>query len=299
MTAEDHGARLGTWLELVRRSRIHKDLKFACLVFASYASSDGAGIMCSRARLSVDLDVDLRTAERRLKWMRDSGLIEMTARGNRRRGLADTYRLTLVPDLSEKVLEAPDPEAYRKLIGQVSDANRRTNDRKYKRKKEREQADSTDTTSDGRTPVDNSSQAEGQPDPSTDTTSDGWTPFQPTESEFSTDRPNSLTCEDSTATSHVRTLHGQDNLPCGADTGRSPSYRPHAREAPTNPTHNGKMDDETARLVRAASQALHAALGEEGSARATQAIYDELGTDIGASRAVIEAAQRFTQRRTG
>jgi hypothetical protein len=301
--------RLGTWLELVRRARIHKDLKFACLTFASYADADGTGITCSRFRLAADLDVEVRTAERRLKWMRDAGLIEMTQRGNRRRGRADEYRLTAVPEITAKYLEAPDPAAYRKYIGELAEANRTASRRKYRRKVERDAEsesggevpptnDSTDSTSDGWTPVDNSSGWDLTATGSTDSTSDGWTAFQPTESANSTDNRNSLTCEDVAATSHEYTLHGQIDLPCGADTAKSPSYRPHAREAASTPIQPTRMNrDDAARYTKAA-EAL-ATLADFGLAirdqiRTERAQRGE--TDVDEREVVIEAADRFTRR---
>lgn len=291
--AEDHGARLGTWVELVRRARIHKDLKYAALIFATYAASDGEGIHCSQARFAVDLDVDLRTARRRLKWLRDVGLVEMTKRGNRRRGLADEYRLTAVPDLTEKHLDAPDPEAYRELIGQVAEAERRHSSQEYRRRKA---ASSPDSTSDRRSPVDNSAPRPEEPETSPDSTSDRRSGFHRTDREFSPDKPNSLTCEDEAHTSHDYTLHGQDNLPCGADTGRSTSYRPHAREAQTTPIHRTGMDPETAAKYRAAADALMTLADFGLGIRAT--IREQLGHDAPEHEVVIRAAERFT-RRTG
>ena len=291
--AEDHGARLGTWLELVRRARIHKDLKYAALIFASYASSDGGRIHCSQARFAVDLDVDLRTARRRLKWLRDVGLVEMTKRGNRRRGLADEYRLTAVPDHTEKHLDAPNPDEYRKLIGQVAEAERRHSSQEYRRRKA---AISPDSTSDRRTPVDNSAETPDSLKVSPDSTSDRRSEFHRTDREFSPDKPNSLTCEDEAHTSPDYTLHGQDNLPCGADTGRSTSYRPHAREAPTTPIRSGQMDPDTAARYRKAADALMT-LADFGLGIRDQ-IRNELGADAPEHQVVIEAAQRFA-RRTG
>lgn len=88
--------------------------KLAALIMSSYADNDGTDIHCGVALLAADMDASYRTAQRHLAWLRDVGLIELVKRGNRRRNLADEYRLILGPDVMEHV-EVPDPTQYREL----------------------------------------------------------------------------------------------------------------------------------------------------------------------------------------
>lgn len=296
--ADDHGMRLGAWLPLVRGARIPLELKAAALIFASYANADGTSVICSTARLAVDLDTDLRTAARRLKWMRDVGLIEMTKRGNRRRGHADEYRLTAIPEVTNKHLETPDPAAYKKLIGQVAEKNRRSSADRQRAKRARDKDSSTDTDVDRRNdapgPVDNLDRAES----STDSSGVRNTPVLRTELSRSTDTPNSLTCDLVSTPPMTSTLHGQIDLPCGADTAKSPSYRPHAHEAATNPIQPTRMNPDDAARYTKAAEAL-ATLADFGLAirdqiRAERAQRGE--TDVDEREVVIEAADRFTRR---
>lgn len=121
--AEDRGAKQGAWMEMIRRSRIGRDRKAAMLVIGSYAGADGTGVFPGVARLAVDCEVSYRTAGRYLKWARDVGLIELVKKGNRRRRLADEYRLIIGPDLRDRVT-IPHPGVYRKLIEDIAAANR-------------------------------------------------------------------------------------------------------------------------------------------------------------------------------
>ncbi|MEV5411028.1 helix-turn-helix domain-containing protein [Thermopolyspora sp. NPDC052614] len=193
MDAEYGGISLGAWMELVRRARIEKERKLACLAFGSYANADGTGIFCGTARLAADCDVSYRTASRYLAWMREVGLVELVKRGNRRRKQADTYRLILGPQLSACV-DLPNPDEYRKIVGDIAEANRA--DSKRRQRASREQAgSSTDTDDDRRSGSDprdvlrtsDDRRTEGRDDGSTDTQVSPETRFYGHESPFSTD----------------------------------------------------------------------------------------------------------------
>lgn len=123
VTGDDRGISVGAWMDLVRRARVSKELKLAMLVFGSYADADGTNIFCGIARLAVDCDVSHKTASRYLSWMREVGFVELVARGNRRRGLSDRYRLILDPALQGRI-DLPDPDQYKKLIGEIAGAKR-------------------------------------------------------------------------------------------------------------------------------------------------------------------------------
>ncbi|WP_146607413.1 hypothetical protein [Spongiactinospora gelatinilytica] len=149
----------GAWTEAVRRARVGTELKLALLVVGSYANADGTGIYCGVARLAADCEVSYRTAGRYLAWMRRNGFLTLVQRGNRRRGKADVYRLTLATDVADRI-SLPDPDEYRALVGGISAANRADSAARQRRAAP---AGSTDTTGDRRTP---------EPPVSTDTDDD-------------------------------------------------------------------------------------------------------------------------------
>ena len=62
--------------------------------------TDGQSVRPGLSRLAAHACVAEETAGRALGQIRDWGLIWRTERGNRRRRLADVYRLTLPMDLS-------------------------------------------------------------------------------------------------------------------------------------------------------------------------------------------------------
>lgn len=93
------------------------------LVVGSYADLDGTRVHPGRARLAADCEVTIRTAQRYLAWARGNGLITLVAPGNRRRGEADEYRLTLPADLMTRLI-LPTPQEYRQLIAKLLDEER-------------------------------------------------------------------------------------------------------------------------------------------------------------------------------
>jgi DNA-binding transcriptional ArsR family regulator len=129
---DDIGATVGHWNELVRRARLGGELKKAALVFSSYANADGTRVFCGVARLAVDCECSHRTAQRHLDKLRKVGLVELVRRGNRRRGLADEYRLILGSSLLDHV-EIPSPAEYERLIDDVRQANKAKSERNYRR----------------------------------------------------------------------------------------------------------------------------------------------------------------------
>jgi hypothetical protein len=124
------------WVGLVRRARlgssqIGHDRKLALLIFGSYADTSekhgrapGEGIHCGTSRLATDLEVGLSTAQRHLAWMRSTGMIELTGKGNSRRGLADEYRMILPTPEQADALGIVDPTAYKEMVGAVIRANK-------------------------------------------------------------------------------------------------------------------------------------------------------------------------------
>lgn len=158
---QDHGARTGSWTELVRRARLQPDLKLAALTLASYANAHGRGIVCSVSRLAVDCDVSYGTARGYFAALRKCGLIEVTKRGNRRRKQTDEYRLTIAEDLLARV-DLPNGEQYKRLIGERTAAeNKGTAERaRQYRARKKAAANNADTEADSQrySAVDNSSE---------------------------------------------------------------------------------------------------------------------------------------------
>ncbi|GIH51641.1 hypothetical protein SAMN05421833_12953 [Microbispora rosea] len=151
-TLDEYGIPQGEWMGLVRRARIGRERKLAMLTVGSYANADGTGIYCGVARLAVDCEVSYRTAGRYFAWARNVGLVALVRHGNRRRGKADEYRLTASPELLHH-LDIPDPDVYRKLVGDVAAANRADSNKRQRQLAGRDRADATaaDTKDDRRT----------------------------------------------------------------------------------------------------------------------------------------------------
>lgn len=198
-TADDRGVTQGAWMDMVRRSRISREIKLAMLAFGSYANADGTGIYCGVARLAADCGISYRTAGRYLSWGRRVGLVELVKRGNRRRRQADEYRLIVGSDLLQRVT-IPDPDDYRALVGEIASANRTDSKQRQRRRAELAKGGSTDTDDDRRTEDGNAGDLRTQggrrnhaPEaPSTDTLTSVGTCFYGHEAPGSTDIPGVL-----------------------------------------------------------------------------------------------------------
>lgn len=89
------------WIRIVRRLRLTSKDKYLALMLATYADEDGTRIFPGVKRLAAVMCVGEATVKRQLTTLRDLGLIERTKQGNRHAGLADTYRLTIPPNLMD------------------------------------------------------------------------------------------------------------------------------------------------------------------------------------------------------
>lgn len=75
--------------------------KLVALALWDETRADGTRAFPGNRRLSARLDITERAAQACLERLREAGWIERTDRpGNRRRRLADVYRLTIPPTLS-------------------------------------------------------------------------------------------------------------------------------------------------------------------------------------------------------
>lgn len=139
----DQGGTVGSWNELIRRARIGRDRKLFCFTFSSYGNKDGRRIFCGVARLAVDCEMGYSTARRYLAWLRKVGLCELVKKGNRRRHLADEYRLLFGPEILEH-LDVPDPDVYREMIEALSAENRAGSAKREARRRVPRSADSVE-----------------------------------------------------------------------------------------------------------------------------------------------------------
>lgn len=108
MTADDPGASVNAWVNVVRRARLHETTKLIALLLASYASPDGTNIFPGVARLAVQSGHGYRTVQRHLAHLRTAGLIEPLPRRNTPRHFSTGYRLILAADLLDRI-DVPTP----------------------------------------------------------------------------------------------------------------------------------------------------------------------------------------------
>lgn len=99
-----HPARRFEWERVVRRATMPPGVKFLAFMMASYGDADGTRIHPSNARLANVIEKTERTVERGMAWLQSAGFIVVTRHGNRRAGLANEYRLTLPPDVLDRLV---------------------------------------------------------------------------------------------------------------------------------------------------------------------------------------------------
>lgn len=104
----DIGADVNTWINVVRRSRLHATTKLIALLLASYASPDGTSVYPGVARLAIQSRKSYRTVQAELRRLRAIGLVEKLPRSGLPRSFAVPYRLILGPDVLEKA-DVPTP----------------------------------------------------------------------------------------------------------------------------------------------------------------------------------------------
>lgn len=105
---DDIGADVNTWINVLRRSRLHATTKLIAFIMASYASPDGTNIYPGTARIAIQARCSYRTVQVELQRLRAAGLIQAMPRLGMRRSWSTRYRLILGPDLLEKV-DVPSP----------------------------------------------------------------------------------------------------------------------------------------------------------------------------------------------
>ncbi|WP_378735368.1 helix-turn-helix domain-containing protein [Nocardia brasiliensis] len=99
------------WERIARRVQMHSTTKYLALMMATYADADGSRIRPGVERLALVMCVSEKTVKRAFADLRALGLIERTKQGNRHRGLADEYRLTVPSTLLDEALLDPDETA--------------------------------------------------------------------------------------------------------------------------------------------------------------------------------------------
>ena len=93
---------LRQWTDVVKRARLGRTVTLVALTLATYADSDGTRVFPGNARLAVDCELTYNVVQAAMATLRRAGLIELVKRAGRR-GTANEYRLTLHPDLLERV----------------------------------------------------------------------------------------------------------------------------------------------------------------------------------------------------
>jgi DNA-binding transcriptional ArsR family regulator len=87
----------------VRRCRIGRDLKAVAYSLAQYGDKHGQNIRPGVPRLAAVCEMGESTLRRRLKQLREMGLVEVLSHGGGPNGDAARYRLTVPTDLLERV----------------------------------------------------------------------------------------------------------------------------------------------------------------------------------------------------
>ena len=77
---------------------------YVALTLATYGDLDGRDVRPGNETLVGDTGTSRATVWRSLAFLRDVGLIVSVQPANRRRGIAETYRLALPPDVLARVL---------------------------------------------------------------------------------------------------------------------------------------------------------------------------------------------------
>jgi len=109
------------WERAVRALPIKPMVKLVALTLATYGDLDGSNVRPGNDALIGDTGASRATVWRALAFLRDVGLIVSVQSANRRRGIAEQYRLATPPDVLARVLEAmeraPDQGSDRALNG--------------------------------------------------------------------------------------------------------------------------------------------------------------------------------------
>lgn len=100
--ADDHGATVRQWTDVLRRTCMVKSTKLVGFLLATYADSNGTRIFPGVARVSVECGLTYNMTQAAMAELRSAGLIEVV-RQAARRGESDEYRLVLAPDLMERI----------------------------------------------------------------------------------------------------------------------------------------------------------------------------------------------------
>jgi hypothetical protein len=91
----------------------HASIISVGMVLAMHANPNGSNVHPGHVGLATRARLSEASAKRAVVWLRDRGWIVRTAVGNRRRGLADTYRLALPPDQRSLVtVDTPDQRSW-------------------------------------------------------------------------------------------------------------------------------------------------------------------------------------------
>ena len=120
--SDDYGARVRDWLDVVRRARLGKTVKYVASALATYADADGSRIFPGIARVAVEWELSYNTVKDAYAVLRDYDLIERV-RESTGRGRSDEYRLILGARVMDKV-EVLSPAQITVAVERLRDARR-------------------------------------------------------------------------------------------------------------------------------------------------------------------------------
>jgi hypothetical protein len=100
---------LNQWLSAVRRARLGRTTTAVAVMLSTWANPDGTRVRPGLARLAVSCEITYNVAQTSTATLRALGLIRMTYKATGRHG-ADEYRLTLPPDLADRVTMLTDDQ---------------------------------------------------------------------------------------------------------------------------------------------------------------------------------------------
>jgi hypothetical protein len=113
------------WERVIKALPMPPTVKHVALTLATYGDLDGASIHPGNDVLIADTGTSRATVTRALTYLRDVGLIVSVGTANRRRRIAEEYRLAIPPTVLARVMDrAANQGSQRDLIGTVQGSHR-------------------------------------------------------------------------------------------------------------------------------------------------------------------------------
>jgi biotin operon repressor len=107
------------WERVIKALPLPPMVKLVALTLATYGDLDGCDVRPGSEALIGDTGASRATVWRALAYLREVGLIVSVVPANRRRGIAEQYRLDVPADILQRVVQAPVQGSHRALNGPV------------------------------------------------------------------------------------------------------------------------------------------------------------------------------------